>query len=704
MLAGFSQEKVKIPNMVVNCARGGVAQSLRFSLSKYLTATLQHEKGRFMNKSFDRRVKKRFSPLLKAAPIAALAFGAAACATSQQQFGETFNYKTWDGYLGGGESSQYSSLDQINKDNVHKLEVAWEFEAGEDPPFAFGFRFSPTIVNGVMYVIADGDNLVALNGATGEEIWRTEFEGRIGQRGINYWENDEGGEGRLFLLNDGMLRAVDAKTGEIIEGFGPEGGIDLRDGLSREDRDEVRPLQHDNPGRVFEDTIIISLPAGNYDYDSAPADIHAYDVRTGERKWVFHVIPEKGEFGYDTWPETDHERFGGAHNWSASTIDTELGIIYIPTGSPRFDWYGGNREGDNLFGNSIIALDARTGKRIWHFQAVHHDLWDFDLPTSPKLLTIERDGENVPIVIQPTKMGYMFVFDRRTGEPIWDIEERPVPASDVPGEHASPTQPFPVWPEPYLERSFLSEDDINPYLPEQDKERMRELLRTVRTGPLFTPQSTDGLLMMPNQNGGSNWGMVSVDPEKNRLYIVVRQYPSLLRLIPNDDPEAMAKMPNSGDDDVQPYSAPFDYLIMSNGMTPIKPPWSTIVAYDMNTGEKLYDIPNGDMMPLAKQGITGTGAQTTRGGPVATGGGLLFVGTASDRKFRARDADTGEVLWEHDLPAASEGIPAVYEVDGRQYIVITSGWEGMFHQGLDMPPVPDTNRYMVFALPEEEIE
>lgn len=615
------------------------------------------------------------------------------------------DYATWDGYLSGVDSSQYSSLEQITKDNVHQLELAWEFDVGPLGTGHYGFRYNPTIVDGVMYVIAPNapDSLIALDAATGEELWRTTFEGRIGNRGITYWESKDRSDRRLFVLNDGMLRAVSAETGEIIAGFGGAGGIDLRDALSRQDRDKVRPLQHDNPGRVFEDSIIVSLPSGNYAYDSSPADIHSYDVRTGKLNWVFHTVPEKGEFGYDTWPETDHERFGGAHNWSAFTVDPELGMLYIPTGAPRFDWYGGNRKGDNLFANSLIALNARTGERVWHFQAVHHDLWDYDLPTSPKLLTIEREGEKVPIVIQPTKMGWLLVFDRRTGEPIWPIEEVPVPAPTTPGEKASPTQPIPSWPPPYARRRF-TEDDINPYLPEADKERVRQILRTARNEGPFTPVSTQGTILMPSENGGSNFGMVAVDPVRNRLFIVVRNYPSLVRHIPDDSPAARAAMPNSGAEGVQPYSAPFDFMIQSNGMVPVGPPWSTITAYDMNSGNMLYQVPNGDMMQLARQGIKGTGSQATRGGPAVTASDLLFVPTPSDRKLRARDASTGETLWEYDLPAAGEGTPAIYEAGGRQFVVIPVGWEGQFHQGLDMPPAPETMRYMAFALPEAAAE
>lgn len=614
----------------------------------------------------------------------------------------SIDYTTWDGYLSGVDSSQYSSLTQINKDNVHELKLAWEVDVGPLGAGHYGFRYNPTIVHGVMYVVAPNnpDSLIALNAATGKEIWRTAFKGRLGNRGISYWESKDGKESRLFVLNDGILKAIDAKTGKVFADFGKNGGVDLRDALARPDRAKIRPLQHDNPGRVFEDSIIIALPAGSYDYDSSPADIQSYNVRTGKLNWVFHTVPQKGEFGYDTWPATDHERFGGAHNWSAFTVDPKLGMLFIPTGSPRFDWYGGNRKGNNLFGNSLIALDARTGKRIWHFQAVHHDLWDYDLPTSPKLLTITHDGKKVPVVIQATKMGWLLVFDRRTGKPIWPIKETPVPASTTPGEHASPTQPIPTWPPPYARQRF-TEDEINPYLPEADKEKVRELIRTSGITNLFTPISTKGTLHMPSENGGSNFGMVAVDPVRDRLFIVVRNYPSLVKLIPNKSPAALAKMPNSGAKDVQPYIAPFDFLIQSNGMVPISPPWSTITAYDMNSGDMLYQVPDGDEMVLARKGIKGTGTQATRGGPAVTGSDLLFVPTAGDRKLRARDASTGKTLWSYDLPAAGEGTPAIYEAGGREFVVIPVGWEGQFHQTLDMPPVPKTMRYMAFALPED---
>jgi len=628
---------------------------------------------------------------------AALALLAAGCAHvppgATVDHGATIDHVAWDSYLGGGDSSQYSALDQINRSNVGKLQPAWTYMAGKGQ----APRFNPIVVDGILYLVAHNNALVALDAATGRELWRRPNEGRIGSRGINYWQSEDGTDRRLLFINDGMLRAVSADTGEPILSFGDNGRIDLRTGLDR-DIAGVRPLQTDNPGRIFENLIIISLPAGAYDYASSPGDIQAYDVRTGALKWVFHTVPREGEFGADTWPDKDREKFGGAHNWSESTIDEELGIIFIPTGTARYDFYGGNRPGDNLFANSILALDARTGKRLWHYQTIHHDLWDLDLPSAPKLLTITREGRKIPVVVQPSKQGFLFVLDRRTGEPVWPIEERPVPASDVPGEKASPTQPFPTWPPPYTRDTF-TEADINPHIPDEDKEQVREILRTARNEGRFTPPSLQGTISLPGHNGGSNWGNTAVDPVNQRLYVVARVVPTLIKLNPDVRKDAAAKMPNGGGD-VQAYSAPVNFLMQSNGLSAIAPPWSTITAYDMNEGNILWQIPNGEVMTLAAKGITGTGSHVPRAGPVVTAGGLLFVATSSDRKLRARDVNDGSVLWEYDLPAASEGVPAVYEAGGRQFIVIPVGGNGLFADKLGLPD-PGPNQYMAFALPPD---
>lgn len=619
----------------------------------------------------------------------------AAASTPSRTTGMVPDFATWDASGSGADSSQYSSLSQINRSNVAQLEVAWTFETGEGQ----APRFNPTIGGGRMYVITGANQIAALDPATGRQLWVTSLTGRVGGRGINYWQSADGTQQRLMLLNNGILRAIDATNGQVISTFGTNGGVDLRDALPRDAAIPPNPLMTDNPGRIYQNTIVMSLPAGAYDYASSPANIQAYDVITGQLKWTFNVVPREGEFGYDTWEAgPDHARYGGVHNWSESTVDVENGIVFIPTGTPRYDFYGGNREGDNLFGNSLIALDANTGQRLWHYQIVHHDLWDFDLPVAPKLMTITKDGQRIPIVVQVTKHGFVFAFHRLTGEPVWPIEERPVPASDIPGEVASPTQPFPTWPRPFMRQSFTV-DDINPYLPEADQAELRRNLTEVwRNEGIFTPPSIRGSVSMPGHNGGANWGEVAADPVRGRLYVVSRELPILLKLNTDNRPESLAAMPNHDDVD-RVYRWPVNFLLQSNGMGAMKPPFSTITAYDMNTGEQLYHIPNGGMSQLMEQGINDTGAQTPRGGPVATAGGLLFVGTASDRMFRARDADTGRVLWEYQLDAATEGVPATYMVNGRQYVTIPVGGEGHFLGGLRMP-APGRSRYVTFALPE----
>ncbi len=609
--------------------------------------------------------------------------------------GGAFDFAGWDQYLGGADSSQYSSLKQIDKSNVMRLHIAWTYPTGET------YLFNPIIVDGVMYVLAKNRSIVALDAATGREIWTHPNEGSVGTRGINYWQSSDGKDRRLLYLNSGYLTAIDATTGKTITNFGDNGRVDLRVGLEG-DISKIRPLQTNNPGRIFEDLIIMSLPAGGISYASSPADIHAYNVRTGVLTWVFHTVPRPGEFGADTWPKGSDE-YGGVHNWSESTVDPELGIVYIPTGTARYDFYGANREGEDLFGNSLIALDARSGKRLWHFQTVHHDLWDYDLPTAPKLLTIRRDGLSIPAVAQPSKQGFVYVFNRITGAPIWPIDERPVPQSDTPGEHSWPTQPFPTAPPPFARQSF-TEADINPYISEADQQKVREILHHSRNEGLYTPPSLQGTIMMPGHNGGANWGSSAVDPLDGRLFVVSKELPTTANLrLPEPSAAGGARTPprpppNAGPD-FTPYTVPIDFMLQSNGLSAIGPPWSQITAYDLNEGTILWQVPDGEVSTLAADGVTGTGSHAPRGGVVATGGGLLFIGTASDRALRAYDADTGKVLWKFDLPAATEGVPAVYSVSGREYVAIAVGGNGLFSQGLRLPE-PGPSQYMVFALPQ----
>jgi len=633
-------------------------------------------------------------------------------------------FNTWRQYLGSSDSSQYSSLDQINRKNVGQLQVAWTYSTGDTRTY----RFNPIVVDNVMYTLAKNMSVVALDAATGQEIWTHPNQGAIGDRGMNYWESTDRKDRRLLYINGGYLTAIDAGTGKTIETFGEQGKVDLRVGLNR-DVTGVRPLQTGNPGRIYDNLIILSLPAGGAQYISSPGDTHAYDVRTGKLVWTFHSVPEKGEVGAETWPEAALATGGGVHNWSELTVDDTRGIAYIPFGTARFDFYGGNRIGDNLFGNSIVALDAKTGKRLWHFQAIHHDLWDYDFPQAPKLLTIRHDGRNVDVIAQASKQGWLYVLDRVTGKPIWPIEERPMPPSDVPGEKASPTQPIPTAPPPFARQSF-TEKDINPYLTPEEQAQVRELLKNSRNEGVYTPPSLKGTIQMPGHNGGANWGSSAVNPAKGTFYIVSKELPVFTRLYapgtapgrrggggagragaPAAPPEAAAPargpapptvIPGAPEGFV-PYSSPVDFFNnYSSGLSAIGPPWSQLTAYDLNTGKILWQVPNGEIAGLPG-GKTEQGSFAPRGGVAATGGGLLFVGTSSDRKLRAYDQDTGKVLWSMDAGAAVEGVPTVYEVGGRQYVVFcVGGGRGLFApRGAGITADPAPAQYIALALPRK---
>jgi quinoprotein glucose dehydrogenase len=600
-------------------------------------------------------------------------------------------FRTWNQYLGGADSAQYSALDQINESNVANLSVVWSYPTGEG-----SYRFNPIVIDGVMYVLAAANSIVALDAVTGKEIWIHRNQGAVGNRGVNFWQNQDGSDRRIFYINAGFLTAINARTGETIQSFGEKGRVDLRKGLNR-DITNVRPLQTSNPGRIFENLIIIALPASGAGYTSTPGDIQAYDVRTGELRWVFHTVPEPGEFGADTWPAEILRDAGGVHNWSELTIDERRGIAYIPLGTPRFDFYGGNRHGQNLFGNSLLALNARTGERLWHYQLLHHDLWDYDLPTAPKLLTIRREGREVDVVAQATKWGYLYVFDRVTGEPIWPIQEVPVPQTDVPGEKTWPTQPIPSAPPPFARPSF-SKGDVNPYLPETEQAALRARFRTLRDEGVFTPPSLQGSL---RHAGGSNWGGAAIDPAKGTLYVVSQELPTVSTLKLPAAKTATPAAPNKNPDFIQ-YDSPLEFLFAKNGLAAVAPPWSRLTAYDLNAGTILWQVPNGGIAGLAVQPPGSAGSQTPRAGPLVTAGGLIFLGTSSDRKFRAYDQATGKVLWERDLDAAIEGVPATFEVNGTQYLAICVGaGNGTFPPRIGAQSAPGPGRYVVFALPAQ---
>src|SRR5688500_11131054 len=453
-------------------------------------------------------------------------------------------YTTWQSYAGGAHSSQYSALDQINKKNVAKLQVAWTF------PLAGNSIFNPVVIDNVMY-FPTGGALVAVDAATGKELWRKDGVAPNGARGMNYWETPDRSDRRFIYLQRGAVVAVNAQNGELITSFGTEGRVDLRDAMERK---PANPVGTSNPGRIFANLFTLPLP-GRPSYGGPPSDVHAYDVRTGKLAWISHVIPHEGEFGYDTWPAGHYKVGGGGHNWSEFTVDEENGIAFIGFGSPRFDFYDGDRKGNNLFANSLVAIDARTGRRIWHQQLIHHDLWDFDIPQSAKLLTIRQNGKPRQIVALATKQGFLFVFDRRTGQPLWPIEERKVAQTDVPGERLPPPPPFPPKPAPFGRQS-CTEKDINPYLPKEAQDEVRARLKSYRDEGLYTPPSFEGSVSMPGHNGGANFGTSAVDPDRGEFYVVHKSLPTVLRITLPNPPRGAGPGPGAAPGAAAPGAAP----------------------------------------------------------------------------------------------------------------------------------------------------
>lgn len=599
------------------------------------------------------------------------------------------SYSTWSDYGGSADSAQYSSLKQIHRGNVARLQVAWTYPTGDHNKYFF----NPLVVDGVMYVMAKNNSIVALQAATGKEIWTySPPPGTtvITSRGLNYWESKDRKERRLLFASNHALRAVDAHTGKAIAAFGDGGSVDLKQGLDRDPK-TLRLVQSTFPGRVFEDLLILGS-ATNQGYGSAPGDIRAFDVRTGKLVWTFHTVPRPGEFGYDTWPKDAWTRVGGANVWSELSLDVKRGIVYAPTASAKYNFYGADRSGANLFSDCLLALDARTGKRLWHYQMVHHDIWDYDNATAPKLLTVRQGAKTIDIVAQVTKQGFVWAFDRVTGKPLWPIEERKVPRSDMPGEQTWATQPFPLKPPPFARQSFTV-DDLSPFLSPADRAKFRDDLLSARNEGLFTPPGKQNTVQMPGNNGGANWGGTAVDPTAGRMYVVSKDLPSMLKLAKDEKQDAALLAASAG----ERYYSGFGFMLASDGLSPIKPPWTSLTAYDMNEGTILWKIPLGEVPELAAKGFKNTGTHYPKVGPVVTAGGLIFTGTR-DKKVRALDVENGKVLWEHELPMALEGIPAVYELEGRQYVVFCASAQ----VGLTPATQVQINgSYVAFALPAE---
>ncbi|MGC4252087.1 MAG: PQQ-binding-like beta-propeller repeat protein [Sphingobium sp.] len=703
----------------------------------------------------------------------------------------------WSHFAGDLASTQYSPLSQIDRSNVTRLEPAWHYLTGDQPGVA-----TPLVADGLIFVLTDGDGIAALDIATGREVWKAPQVTVNLIRGFSYWRSADGRQRRLLVVRDQKLHAIDAATGRPIADFGEDGAVDLRAGLGR-DVSTIGSIQPLSPGKVVGDIIIMGSNTGE-GYGSPPGDIRAYNVVTGKLVWQFHTIPHPGEAGEETWPADAWKSAGGANNWGGMSVDARRGIAYLGLGSATYDFSGGDRKGQNLYGDSLIALDIRTGRLIWHFQFVHHDLWDYDLVGSPVLMRIRRNGKPVDVVAQAGKSGWLFVFDRATGKPIFPIEERPVPASDMEGEEAWPTQPFPALP-PFSLQHF-SVDDLDPSLPEEERRAFAAMIAELRNEGPFTPPSQRGTLQMPGNHGGTNWGLAAGDPEKGRYYVASFNIPTVAKLVKMDaqpasfletprergralyanncalchganmegqppvpglrdvvarqgkdrvrqtvssgratmpafagslsaadldaltfylaDPDPVPAVGNAGakaeaaseaageqghgasgaDLNAQAgkgrwYSG-YGYMLSAKTFLPVsKPPWSMLTAYDLNEGRILWQAPLGSV-PSHPGGLTGV--PLSKGGVLATKGGLVFATTSADRKVHAYDSDTGVLLWERELPSVPQGVPAIYATGGRQFLIVPTAFyypDGASPYGPQKGP-KGANGYYAFALPD----
>ncbi len=695
---------------------------------------------------------------------------------------------TWEVYGGSKAGGHYSSLNQIDTNNVSQLQVAWEYHTGDADTAKFSqIQCNPIIVNGILYATSPTLKLFALDAATGKQLWNfdpdsvnrnTLFYHFIlnNNRGVTYWS--DGDDKRILYTAGSVLYAITANDGKLISSFGNNGKVDLHENLGR----DVSQLYvaATSPGIIYKDLYILGSRVDE-GAAAAPGHIRAFDVRTGKLKWIFHTIPQPGEFGYDTWEDSiAYKHIGGANSWAGFTMDEEKGILFAPTGSASFDFYGGKRKGQNLFANSLLAIDAATGKRIWHYQFVHHDVWDKDVPTAPVLVTIKKEGKNIEAVAQTTKNGMVYVFERTTGKPVYEINEVVVDANtEVPGEKLWPTQPIPTFIKPFVRQTFTAAD-LNPYLPDTTLVKLKKDLAGYNYGKMYQPPSFKTMVVLPGYDGGAEWGGPGYDPETGLLYVNANEMgwlltmrenkteppkkenylqaglrlyqrhclnchgverggsgnnPSLINInlkytetalsellktgrrmmssfnhLAEEEREAIISfvLENKKEQQKQFVMAPrtvdsfynlqygmtgYHKFLSPEGYPAIAPPWGTITAINLNTGEFVWKNALGEYPELKAKGIPATGTENY-GGPVVTAGGLLFIAAASDGMLRAYNKYNGKLIWQYQLPAPGFATPSVYEVKGKQYLVIACGGGKLNTKSGDS--------YVAFALPDKK--